>query len=475
MSHRNLTILLTAIAVSLLCYNRHGKDPHGRYISEAYVWIDDYALDQPAEQELVAGAVRGMVDVLQRRGDEHSRYIPPRDAQPFREEIRQEFGGIGVRIRMLGEPPILTVFGPPEPGTPAYFGGVKADDKIIAIDGEPTAGIQQRELLQRMRGIVGEPITLTVEREDVIEPITIALVREVIKVPSVIGDRRLSDGSWRYRLEQDDRVALIRITTVGNKTADELQALLPKLKQQGVQAFVLDVRDNAGGALDVAVESCDLFLPAGAPIVETRGRNGRVIESSKAEREGPFTELPIAVLVNQNSASAAEILAACLQDNDRAIVIGQQTFGKGTVQQLIPIESGDSLLKLTSASYWRPSGTNIHRMPDTPEDAPWGVRPDEGYKVELSPEEWLEFAKARSLRDVMPIDAPENQSGNETEIEIEDPLSIDSEASQPQADAQLNSAEPEQTEKPAEEPKEFSDAVLNRAVEYLQALLDGSA
>lgn len=465
MSHRNLTILLTSLAVSILCYARNGQDPHGRFIAEAYGWIDDFALDQPAEQELVAGAVRGMVDVLQRRGDEHSRYIAPQDAKPFRDEIRQEFGGIGVRIRMVGEPHMLTVFGPPEPGTPAFFGGIKADDKIIAIDGDPTDGVKMRDLLHQMRGVVGEPITLTLQRKGEPEPISISLVREVIKVPSVIGDRRLSDGSWKYRLEQDQRIALVRITTIGNKTADELRELLPQLKREGVKAFVLDVRDNAGGALDVAVAACDLFLPAGTPIVETRGRSGKIIETSHAEEPGPFTELPIAVLINQNSASAAEILAACLQDNGRAVVVGQRSFGKGTVQQLIPIESGDSLLKLTSASYWRPSGNNIHRMADTPEDAPWGVRPDEGYEVVLSEAEWLAYSQARAQRDVMPIDAEAEQpSENEADEETSD-----------SAAERIEEATEEEQSNEAKAPSPFSDSVLDRAVQYLQAQLDGSA
>jgi carboxyl-terminal processing protease len=179
----------------------------------------------------------------------------------------------------------------------------------------------------------------------------------------------------------------------------------------GVQAVVLDLRDNAGGALDAAVAVCDRLLPGGKTVVETRGRD-RSLRRHYVTTEGEkrFLRLQLAVIVNQNSASAAEIVAACLQDHGRALVVGQRTYGKGTVQQLLPMESGKSLLKLTSASFWRPSGANIHRVPDAEESAKWGVSPNPGYEVRLSPDEYAVYRRYRVERDMLGKD-----SGADTE------------------------------------------------------------
>jgi len=162
---------------------------------------------------------------------------------------------------------------------------------------------------------------------------------------------------------------------------------------------VLDLRDNPGGSLDAAVAVCEMLLPAGQMIVETRGHARALIHRYTSGSDGRYMDLPIAVVINQNTASAAEIVAACLQDHGRAVVVGQRTYGKGTVQQLLPLESGKSLLKLTWASFWRPSGANIHRAAGAPEDAKWGVLPDAGYEHKLSSDEYKAYQDYRDKRD----------------------------------------------------------------------------
>lgn len=458
MSRLNLALLLTAVLVSMLCAGRSANNPHARYVADGFELIDQYALDRPADDELVAGAMRGMVDVLRRRGDEHSGFLRKHAARQYRDELSGGFGGVGVRVGMVGQPPTPTVVGPPEPGTPAFDGGVKPDDRIIAIDGKPTAGLSMTDIIGRMRGEVGQPVALTLSRGAPPQEVVVELERAKIEVPTVLGDRRLTDGSWEHLLDQDRRIALVRIETFGDRTYEELSTLIPQLQAEGMRAMVLDLRNNPGGALDVAIDCCDLFLPPGAPIVETRGRTGELLERFISEG-GPYQALPLAVILDGGSASASEIMAACLQDNGRAVVVGARSFGKGTVQRLLDMEDGQTMLKLTIASFWRPSGVDIHRRPGIGEDAPWGVRPDAEYAVPLSSDEIVAFFASRSARDVLPIDAPEDEAAQVDAPEI--------------AAADERASEQHASERDAAEP--FVDRMLDRAVEHLQSLLDASA
>lgn len=429
MSRRSLIILLWAVLIAVVCYDRNSQDPHARYVASAYEQIDRTALFQPTDEELVAGAMRGMVEVLRGRGDEHSGYSDPRNAQRLRAEIRQEFGGVGVRIRYEGEPPRLTIVGPPEPNTPASRAGLQAGDVIDAIDGAPTDELDTAAARDMMRGEVGQPVVLTIVRvaadgnngnEDEPQHLTVPLVRDEIQVLSVIGDRRAANGDWHYRLLDEPRIALLRLTSFGNKTRREVQTLTERLMADGVAALVFDLRGNPGGALDVALDVSDLFLPPRAPIVETRGRHNQLLEKFVA-RGGPFRDVPLAVLIDRDSASAAEIMAACLQDNGRATVVGERSFGKGTVQQLLPTESGRTLLKLTVAKYWRPSGANIHRMPGDTEADEWGVRPDPGFAVQQTEEQAIAWRVWRTERDLRVFQPTEQATGDTGAEKAENP------------------------------------------------------
>lgn len=405
MSRRNLSVLFASLLIGLLCAVRSEHNPSARVASRGFALIDDLALEQPSDEELLAGAMRGMVETLRRRGDEHSAYIEPRRAEPFQAEMRQEFGGIGVRIAVEGDPPRVTVVEPPLPGSPAYRGGVMSRDRIVAVDGESIIDLPQEEVLGRMRGPVGEPITLSVERGEEPEQLSIRLVREVIRVPSVIGDLPLADGGWQFALEGAPEIALLRITTFGNRTADELRDAIARLKQSGVRAVVIDVRGNGGGAVDAAIGVAELFLPDGAEIFSTRGRGGEVLSRYQAWGGAPFGDLPLAVLIDRDSASASELLAAALQDHGLAVVVGERSYGKGTVQQVLELNPAGALLKLTSASFWRPSGEEIHRSPDKPVGSAGGVTPDDGLLVAMTDSERLAFYKWRRQRDLLPSDA----------------------------------------------------------------------
>ncbi|MEM8943898.1 MAG: S41 family peptidase [Planctomycetota bacterium] len=404
MPHRNLLLLFATVIVSYACYVRAEQNPYARYVAAGYSFIDRLALQEPSDQKLFEGAMRGMIEVLRRSGDEHSAFVNEKQRDEFREGLTQQFGGVGVRIRMLGDPKMPTVVGPPKVNSPAASVGMRSGDQIIAIDGQSTEPMSMDDVLKLIRGPVGAPLSLTLRRLGEAETIDVSLDRAIIVLESIWGDLHGKGEQWQFRLAEDSRLALIRITTFGDKTVDELTRVLAELtageQADPIEGLILDVRDNAGGALDAAVDISDLFLRAGQTIVTTRGRDRAVRDRFVSTGNGGYTRLPLAILINQNSASASEIVAACLQDYGRAAIVGQRSYGKGTVQRLERMESGRSLLKITSATYWRPSEQNIHRMPGDTEQSTWGVSPDRGYQVTLDDQQYVDWRRYRSRRDL---------------------------------------------------------------------------
>jgi carboxyl-terminal processing protease len=441
MSRRNLLLLLGALLASYTCYVRAEQNPYARYVAAGFSIIDRWALGDTPDQTLFNAAMDGMVDVLRKGGDEHSEFIDARHASLFRQEIDQEFGGVGIRLHVLGDPPLPMVIGPPEPNSPAAEAGVHVGDRVLAVNGESTAGLTINEVTALVRGPVESPVKLTLRMAGKDETRDVTLNRAVIVVDSVLGDVRGPDGRWNFIVCEEPRIAYARITKFGDKTAAEIALIVQQLTAgpERLEALILDVRDDPGGSLDAAVDVSDLFLRAGQTIVTTRGRDEKVLDRRLATGSGN-ADLPLAVLIDRNSASASEILAACLQDYQRAVIVGERSYGKGTVQRLMPVESGRSLLKLTSATYWRPSGKNIHRMPDDSADAEWGVTPDPELTVQLTDEEYDAWRKARIRRDLV---------GDDEDSELA---------------SALNLVE-------GEVPAEFEDRILERAIEHLQAPL----
>ena len=437
MSHRNLLLLLASCIIAYACYLRAEQNPYARYVAAGYSVIDRWALEDVADQALFEGAMQGMIVTLRENGDEHSAFVDEQQRDDFREDLSQEFGGVGVRIRLLGEPSIPTVIGPPEPGTPAFSADIRSGDRIVSIDHRSTIAMNMLDVLHAMRGPAGSNIVLSILHIGEETPEEVTLVRSVITEESIYGDLRDEDGVWRFRLAADPQIGYLRITKFGDKTEAELTKMLAQLTNEPVEALILDVRDNYGGALDAAVGISDLFLRAGLPIVSTRGRDGETRERFVSTGQGTYTEIPLAVLINHNSASASEILAACLQDHRRAVVVGQRSYGKGTVQRLMRIESGRSLLKLTSATYWRPSGRNIHRMVGATKEESWGVKPNQGLGIVLDVQEYLQWRHYRSRRDVL---------GEKLEGPLAEQFA--------KQDGLLSNS--------------FTDRALDRAVEYLQ-------
>lgn len=376
MPRRNAWFLIGLAAVALVCHLR--SDPNARILGYALDQIERRALVEVPQDKLLEGALSGMMAQL---GDQHSVFIRPSDFEDLRVGIEQEFGGVGIEIVLDPETKQLTVASPLY-GTPAFAAGIRPRDRILRIDGRTTQGMSLEEASAVLRGKVGTPVVLLVQHEGEPQPEEIRIVRAKIQVDSVLGDRRRPDGSWDFFLEGTDRIGYVRIHQFGERTAEEMRKALASLQSGGARGLVLDLRDDPGGLLPAAVQVCDMFLESGV-ILTIRLRDGAIREVVEARPKSDYPRFPIAVLVNKYSASASEIVAACLQDHGRAIVVGERTFGKGTVQELIPLPGKRGTLKLTTSSYWRPSGKNINRQSDEGPEASWGVLPDPGYEVKL--------------------------------------------------------------------------------------------
>lgn len=395
------TLLASALigAISLLCWqSSQGAKPQDEMMELYGTFVDAVELVEAnyvrpvSRRELLESALKEMLNNL----DPHSTYISATDWKQFKKQMEGSFSGIGIQVGMDLDAKRLKVIAPVV-GSPAYQAGVLAGDLIMEIDGKTTEGLIPDKAVEVLQGRPGTQVSLKVLHQGQEKAETLTITRAMIDLPSVLGDARKADDSWDFLLDHDKKIGYIRITSFIQNTTEELKHALAALKEQGVRALILDLRDNPGGLLSAAVEVSDLFVADGK-IVSTKGRNTRE-KIFEAEKEGTYEGFPMVVLVNQHSASAAEIVAACLQDHDRAVVVGQRSYGKGSVQNILPLENGDSVLKLTVATYWRPSGKNIHKFPKAGDKDEWGVSPNPDLEVKLSPREYEAWASARRDRD----------------------------------------------------------------------------
>ena len=310
--------------------------------------------------------------------DDFSAMIWPQEVSEFRKHTTGHFSGVGIQITMEGNK--LAVVSPLE-DTPAYRAGIQPGDLIVKIDGRSTEGITVNKAVRSITGPEGMPVVLTIKREGVAEPFDVEIIRDNITIHSVKGYARV-DRHWDYMADADRRIAYIRLTNFSENTADELGEALKTLDDQGARGLILDLRFNPGGLLRAAIEVSDMFLDSGKTIVSTKSRS-QPPWSGKANQRQKYPNLPLIVLLNKYSASASEIVAGAIQDNHRGLVLGQRSYGKGSVQNLIPIGDGNAYLKLTTAFYYLPSGRCIDRHNKT--GNVYGVDPD--LSVVLIPEE----------------------------------------------------------------------------------------
>lgn len=317
---------------------------------EAFDRINEMYVEEVDVERLIQSAINGMLNSL----DPHSGFLPPRSYEDMQIDTKGSFGGLGIEVTQ--EEGFVKVVSPMD-DTPAFRAGVEAGDYITHIDGEPILGLSLSEAVEKMRGPVGEKIVITIVRVSEDEPFDVTIVRDTIKLVAA-------------RVRYEDNVVIMRVSTFNEQTIPNLKDGVKKVLQENngmrnVSGFILDLRNNPGGLLSEAVSVSDLFLNEGE-IVSTRGRTDSDMDRFTASKGDLAEGLPLIVLINGGSASASEIVAGALQDHSRAILVGTKTFGKGSVQTVVPLV-GDVAMRLTTARYFTPSGRSIQAM---------GVSPD---------------------------------------------------------------------------------------------------
>ena len=348
-------LLLIAVSVTSLTISKGSQSAQSavnetyedlKIFTEVLSVVEKNYVEEVKGKDLIYGAIRGMLNTL----DPHSAFMNPEVYKEVQVDTKGEFGGLGIQIGIKDNR--LTVIAPLE-GTPADRVGIKAGDWIIKVNDEPTKDMTLLDAVQKMRGPKGTKVTLMVQREGVAEPLVFTLTRELIKIESVKGKML------------DDEIGYIRLTQFQEQTARDLSSVLRKLKESKMQSLVLDLRNNPGGLLSAALEVSEQFLPAGKMIVYTKARDGKK-EEYNSKGIGGSDSYPMIVLVNEGSASASEIVAGALQDWGRGMVLGTLTFGKGSVQTILPLSDGSGL-RLTTAKYYTPKGRSIQNT---------GIEPD---------------------------------------------------------------------------------------------------
>ncbi len=349
------TVLFAAIAATAFMFSRlENREAYSsdsvreqlQRFNEVFSIIDRYYVVPPDREKVITGAINGMLSEL----DPHSVYIPPKNLQKVNEQFRAEFEGIGIEFVVLNK--VLTIVAPIV-GGPSEAVGLLPGDQIVKIEGKSAYGITEDEVQKKLRGKKGTKVNLTIHRPGEAENFDVTITRDKIPIYSVMAAFLLNDGETGY----------IYLGRFARTTSDEVEEALNKLEAQGMKQLIFDLRGNSGGYLDQAFKVADKFIPGGYKIVYTKGRTDRMAEEFYSTAQGTHPLYPLVVLVDHGSASASEIVSGAIQDLDRGLVLGQTSFGKGLVQNQIPLMDKGAL-RLTVARYYTPSGRLIQRPYD---------------------------------------------------------------------------------------------------------------
>lgn len=332
------TLLIAFGAAAVLAASDENKFDSLKRFSQVLDLVERHYVSEPKRKDLLNGAIKGMLQGL----DPHSNYMNPEEYKEMQETTTGEFSGIGIEISQ--ENGQVTVVSPIE-DTPAFRAGLQSGDIILAINGQPTQELSLQEVVSRIRGPKGSEVELSILHSDAKTPLTVHIVRDAIPLISV-KSKELEDGYY-----------WMRITRFSERTTQELQEAIKDATKAGLKGIVLDLRNNPGGLVEQSVGVADTFLPNGT-IVSIRGRQDSSKREYAAKAQGTDVTVPVVVLVNAGSASASEIVAGALRDHKRALIVGERTFGKGSVQNIIPLSDGSGL-KLTVALYYTPNGSSI--------------------------------------------------------------------------------------------------------------------
>jgi len=323
--------------------------------ADALSMIQNQYVDESKPKDLIYGAMKGMLSAL----DPYSEFLSPEEYEELKSDTEGRFGGLGIEITILND--LITVVSPIE-GTPAWDAGIKAGDRIVKINDEIIKSYTLTDTVKLLRGEPGTKVKLTIWRQGEKNLLELDIKRAMIKVDDIKDVRMLDPG-----------IGYIRIAEFSEKVPGDLEKALSKLGSENMKAIIIDVRNNPGGLLDAGVKVAEQFLDKDKIIVSTKGRDNFQNLEFKSRRISSYKDIPMVVLINKGSASASEILAGALQDYKRAIIIGETTFGKGSVQTVLPLSDG-SAIKLTTSKYYTPLGRSIHEK---------GISPDIEIKFEL--------------------------------------------------------------------------------------------
>ncbi len=463
---RNLVVIAWAVLVAAACRSVISKSHYASLFAEAVTKIDDYSLRRTDERGLYENAMHGMLHSI----DKYSDFISGERYKDFEEHMRQEFGGVGVFVGVNPRTRELTVTGT-MPNTPAFRAGIHPGDVIVQIDSKDTSGMTDEDAIRAMRGPIGKRVDVTLRRET--QEIRKTIRRAAIQIQTVLGESMRSDGSWDYFLPEDPRIAYVNVTDFSEQTASEIRPVLQNIQPQAM-ALILDLRSNGGGLLPDAVKICDMFLDRRQKIVEIRGRDKSLVEAPyQSTPECLFAPpKPIAVLIDRETASASEIVAACLQDLKRAVIIGEPSFGKGTVQTVIPLERNRSSMKITTATWWSPNGRNVDQNSEiSGSPGEHGVHPDEGFGFQFDDSMVFQIKLLRSRRQYKALDIFGNAANG-----------IDGSKPLPSSEETVDDEEPHEGDSKSAKSGEgipkttiAEDPVLQRAIEYLQKMIDAES
>ncbi|MFK7884298.1 MAG: S41 family peptidase [Phycisphaerales bacterium] len=393
------TLAITAVGSTIAVATNTKRDIYSFFdpIVDIRALLEAHYVEDLDEKALQEGAIRGMLETLD---DPYTVYVPPKDTAEFAKDLTGEYVGIGAEVGMRdGWFTILT----PLDDSPAWRAGVMADDRVVAIDGESTEGWDTDQCISRLMGEPQTNVTITVERADT-STTDITITRSPIHVNPVKGFARNDggQGNWRYLLDESHSIAYVRLSQFTPDSAEELNAAINDATRAAggeLGGLILDLRFNPGGVLEQAVRMADMFLDDGV-IVSTEGRTSRE-RVERADSPGTLPEFPMVVLVNGQSASASEILSGALSDQDRAVVLGTRTFGKGLVQTVRGLPGNAGVLKMTEQRYALPSGRLIQREDDS---TTWGVDPTPGYFYPLTDEQTRDMLAARRQQEIIALD-----------------------------------------------------------------------
>jgi carboxyl-terminal processing protease len=360
-------------------------DRSAAYVREVLQIVNDQYVepDRVSYSELTKSALSGIISSL----DPHSDFLDARHYEVLRQEMQNEFGGIGVQVELQGGQVVVIA---PIAGTPGERAGVLRGDRIIRVDGNDMAGAAMDRVVSQLRGRPGTTVAVSFFRPSTESEYTVEITRERIRVESVREARLLPD-----------RTGYIQLTQFSERTGSELRTALQRLSQEGMESLILDLRNNPGGLLTSAVEVAESFFPKGELIVYTQGRRPGDREEFRSSLRGQPVTVPVAVLINAGSASAAEIVAGALKDTNRGVIVGERSFGKGSVQSIFRLKDGEAL-RLTTARYFTPGGATIHEQ---------GVAPD--VELVMTPEDDRKLALQRARDDITDPQAFQERFGFE--------------------------------------------------------------